>query len=218
VFDPVVALAENKDWTGKQIYREDFSKNNPTPGLSRTKDSASPLSKGIAWGINEITGGTEYQPGKYSPTPDQIDYLIGQVTGGVGREVTKAMTTAGALATGEDLPTYKIPLVGRVVGTSADNSAIRDKFYDNLKALNMHEAEIKGRRENGEDVLEYILDNPEARLIKMASSTETDIRKLQKRRKEMIENGNRAGVKIIELQMATKMGNLNARLKEIRTD
>ncbi len=218
VFDPVVALAENKDWTGKQIYREDFSKNNPTPGLSRTKDSASALSKGIAWGINEITGGTEYQPGKYSPTPDQIDYLIGQVTGGVGREVTKAMTTAESLTTGEDLPTYKIPLVGRVVGTSADNSAIRDKFYDNLKALNMHEAEIKGRRENGEDVLEYILDNPEARLIKMASSTETDIRKLQKRRKEMIENGNRAGVKIIELQMATKMGNLNARLKEIRTD
>ena len=214
VFDPVVALSENKDWTGKAIYREDFSKNNPTPGFTRTKDSASALSKGVAWGINAITGGTDYTPGRFSPTPDEIDYLIGQATGGVGREVTKAMTTAGAIATGEDLPLYKVPLVGRLVGTSADNAAIRDKFYDHIRELNLHKAEIKGRKENGESTMEYRKDNPESRLIGLATEIESDVRDLQKRRKKYLEEGKREKVKMIELQIAARMNKLNRRMRE----
>jgi hypothetical protein len=42
VFDPAVALATNRDWTNRPIYREDFSGMSPTPGLSRAKDTASP--------------------------------------------------------------------------------------------------------------------------------------------------------------------------------
>lgn len=214
VFDPVVALSENKDWTGKAIYREDFSKNNPTPGFTRTKDSASALSKGVAWGINAITGGTDYTPGRFSPTPDEIDYLIGQATGGVGREVTKAMTTAGAIATGEDLPMYKVPLVGRLVGTSADNAAIRNKFYDHIRELNLHKAEIKGRKENGESTMEYRKDNPESRLIGLATEIESDVRDLQKRRNKYLEEGKREKVKMIELQIAARMNKLNRRMRE----
>ena len=38
-FDPALALARNKDWTGREIYREDRNSNDPTPGASRVKDS-----------------------------------------------------------------------------------------------------------------------------------------------------------------------------------
>lgn len=216
VFDPIVALGENKDWTGKQIYREDFNQNDPTPGFTRTKDSTNVLAKAVSYGINAITGGTDYTPGVFSPTPDEISYLVGQATGGVGREIDKAMTTAGTMFTGEDLPTYKVPLFGRLVGTSADNASIRNKFYDNVKSLNLHEAEIKGRIEKRESTLDYINENPESRLVKMASSIETDVRKLQKRKKQFMEEGNRDAVKMVELQIATKMKQLNDRVDSLQ--
>ena len=217
VFDPVIAMAENKDWTGKNIYREDFNKTNPTPGFTRTKDSASALSKGIAEAINTITGGTEFQPGRFSPTPDQIDYLIGQVTGGVGREITKVMASADSAVTGEELPMYKVPIAGRLVGTSSDNAAMRDRFYDNVRMLNMHEAEIKGRREKQEPTLDYIREHPETRYIRMATATETQVRNLQKRKRQMIEDGKRESVKLIDAQIAAKMKRLNDMVSNAKT-
>jgi hypothetical protein len=45
--DPLVALSENKDWTGKPIAKEDFNKLSPTPGFSRNKDTASDPSNGL---------------------------------------------------------------------------------------------------------------------------------------------------------------------------
>ncbi|NDE94407.1 MAG: hypothetical protein EB036_13660, partial [Betaproteobacteria bacterium] len=85
VADPAVALAQNQDWTGRPIYRENHNPLNPQPGMALVKDAATPWSKGIAQAINTISGGTAYQPGAWSPTPDQIDYVLGQITGGVGR-------------------------------------------------------------------------------------------------------------------------------------
>jgi len=87
VLDPVMALSENKDWTGKEIAREDMNPLAPTPGHTRAKDVASEAGKVVSKAVNKATGGTEFQPGGLSPTPDQIDYIIGQVTGGVGREL-----------------------------------------------------------------------------------------------------------------------------------
>lgn len=111
--DPFVALSENRDWTGKPIAKEDFNKLSPTPGFSRNKDTASDPSKWIAEAINTITGGNKYVPGIASPTADQIDYLFGQLTGGVGREAGRAQQSVKAMYTSEDLPPHKIPLVGR---------------------------------------------------------------------------------------------------------
>lgn len=76
VLDPFVALAQNKDWTGRPIYVENFSALNPEPGFKRTKDSATAWAKGFAEAINAISGGTQYVPGGWSPTPDQIDYCV----------------------------------------------------------------------------------------------------------------------------------------------
>jgi hypothetical protein len=60
---------------------------NPTPGFTRAKDTASAFSKMTSEALNYLSGGSKYRPGIFSPTPDQIDYLIGQATGGVGRDL-----------------------------------------------------------------------------------------------------------------------------------
>jgi hypothetical protein len=106
---PAVALFENRDWTGKPIAKEDLSSLDPTPGYTRAKETASWFSKQLSEFLNLATGGTDYKPGVFSPTPDQIDYLVGVAFGGVGREALKAEQTVTAGVTGEELPRTRSP-------------------------------------------------------------------------------------------------------------
>jgi hypothetical protein len=215
--DPFAALAENKDWTGMPIAREDFSSLNPTPGFTRSKDTASSISKGMSYSLNWMTGGTDYTPGVFSPTPDQIDYLIGQFTGGVGREYMKLEQTASSMVTGDELPTYKIPLVGRFYGDASGQTAQGGKFYDNLIRMNKHSNEIKGRMESGGDVDAYLAENPEAELADYATSTYSAISKLRKQRNQAKEEGgSKAELKEIDQEITDLMREFNDEVRKIK--
>ena len=215
--DPLVALSENKDWTGKPIARENFNKLSPSPGFTRNKDTASDPSKWLSEAINTLSGGTKYTPGSLSPTADQIDYLFGQVTGGVGRESSKLNQSLAALGSGEDLPPHKVPLLGRFYGNAGDQSSQGNKFYANLKHLNEIEAEIKGRRKEGLPVDEYKAKNPEHRLIVRANIAESLVSKLRTKKRELLANdASREQVKVVEDRMTALMSSLNQRAKEVR--
>jgi hypothetical protein len=215
--DPIVALTENRDWTGKPIARKDFSSLDPTPGYTRAKDTASWLSTQLAKYLNYASGGTEFKPGTLSPTPDQIDYLIGQVTGGIGREALKVEQTITKTATGEELPPYKIPVVGRFYGETKSSAAESGRFYKNLTELNEHENEIKGRRESRQPVADYLKDNPEARLAPMARNTYSDIQKLRKRKEQLLErDAPRESIKQVEAMITKKMQAFNARVEALK--
>jgi hypothetical protein len=210
IADPLVALTENKDWTGKPIAREDFSNLDPTPGYTRAKETASWFSKNLSEFMNFASGGTKYQPGVFSPTPDQIDYLIGVATGGVGRELLKLEQTVTGAVTGEEVPTFKIPLAGRFFGDTKAAASEANKFYTNLKELNQHENEIKGRRENKGDAAGYIRDNPESRLVKTANRIERNVQELRKKRRDLVEKGaSKEAVKQVETQITVQMKRLN---------
>ncbi len=214
VVDPFAALAENRDFTGKEIYREDFNKLNPTPGHTRAKDTASIWSRAISEGLNFITGGSDYRPGLVSPSPDSIDYLIGQATGGVGREVSKLSQTIGAASTGEDLPLYKVPLVGRFVGDTQGKSGQSQRFYDNLRQINMHEAEYKGLMKDGkrDEAKAYLDENPAVRLMMAGNHAENVVRKLKGRKRDLVEAGaDPDQVRAVEEQIADAMRTFNER-------
>ncbi len=214
--DPFTALAENKDWTGKPIYKEDFNSMKPTPGFERNKDTATAWSKGIAEALNYMSGGTDYVPGAISPTADQIDYLISQVTGGVGRELSKAAQAGGSVLTGEELPPHKMPLVGRFYGDSGAQSSQGNAYYSNLKRINEVEAEIKGRRENREPIDEYKQDNPEWKLIGRAKVADKIISNLRKQKRELIEkDAPREKIKAIEDKITAEMQRLNEVVRKL---
>lgn len=214
LLDPVAALAENKDFTNRPIYREDFNSLNPTPGYTRSKDKAWAVSVELARFINLMTGGTDYKQGAISPTADQIEYLVGQFTGGVGREVMKAGTTVDSLVSGEDLPPYKIPLVGRFYGNASGQASQGAAFYQNVRELNEHEAEIKGRRENGEDVASYIKAYPEARLAKQGDLAMRQVNALRKRQRQLKEGGaSRDTIKKIDERITVIMTKFNERIE-----
>ena len=217
IVDPLVALSENRDWTGKPIAKKDMNSLNPTPGYTRAKETASWFGKELSYFLNLASGGTKYKPGLVSPTPDQIDYLIGQVTGGVGRELQKVEQTVTSSVTGEELPPYKIPLAGRFYGDSKSSASESNRFYENLTRLNEHENEIKGRRKNRENPGEYLRENPEARLVNMANQVERDVSEMRKRRREMLEKGaSKESIKLIEERITTRMKRFNDRVRVLR--
>jgi hypothetical protein len=188
VMDPFVALAQNKDWTGKPIYIENRNSLDPKPGADRSKDSATPWAKWFSKTINDLTGGTEYTPGGWSPTPDQIDFVIGQLTGGVGREAGKVASTVASPFNGEELPAYKVPLLGRLYGSTEGHSGQSDKFYENITRANEVEGEIKGRMKAGLSPAEYLQDHPGAMaLAARGNAAEKQVAALRKMRHAVVK-------------------------------
>jgi hypothetical protein len=212
VADPAVALWQNRDWTGRPIYRETMNPLDPQPGTAMAKDSATPWAKAASELTNWITGGTKYQPGMWSPTPDQIDYVIGQLTGGIGRELGKLSQTVTAPFTGDELPPHKIPLLGRLYGNTRGISGQADAFYENVKRLNQIENELQGRSKNREDVEAYRRSEPLAELVAAGNQAEAAVSRLRRiRREEQLraEPGYRDRVRAIDREIGEVMARLN---------
>lgn len=216
VTDPIVALSENRDWTGKSIYREDFDKMHPTAGWTRKKDTASDVSKALSYFINYATGGGKYEIGMLSPTPDQIDYLIGQATGGVGRESLKLWQAGKTPITGETLPLYKVPGVGRFVGETTGQTSEMSKFYSNLKRIGEHKSALDEMKDahDGDARLKYLAKNPDARLVQLANTAAYEVRKIQKQKRVAMEAGNKERVKLAEQRLTETVRRYNDRLSE----
>jgi len=214
--DPIAALAENTDWTGRPIYREDFSNTDPTPGFTRAKDSASLPAKVIAWGANALTGGDDYQPGAFSPTPDQIDYVIGQLTGGLGREVLKAQATLTAPFSDDELPAYRIPLVSRLYGNTRGQAGESERFYASLRELNIVERRIKGMAQAGEDVDAYMAAEPLADLVGMGTRSQSVVQRLRFAQRQASEAGDRDQAQAIGDQITEIMAELNREVREAK--
>jgi hypothetical protein len=217
VSDPVVALAENKDFTGRDIAREDMNKLKPTPGHTRAKETASVAGKALSVMFNAATGGTDYSPGAFSPTPDQIDYFIGQLTGGVGRELMKAQQTASALLTGEEVSWNKVPLAGRFYSDANDKSAVATKFYENVKQLAVHDQEVEGRRRDKGDAKAYRAEHPEAKLADKSEAVLRDIAGLRERRRHWLAEGDKVRVAEFELKIRKRMKQFNDEVEAARS-
>jgi hypothetical protein len=212
VLDPLAALEANKDAFGRPIYKQDRA-TNPTPGYLRSRENASEMNKAIAYFFNVASGGTKYSKGFFSPTADELDYVVGQVTGGLGREIMKTGQTIKAAGTGEDLPAYRVPLLGRFYGETESNAAESQRFYNNITRMADHENEIKGRIKNKESVASYYRDNPEARLYQQANTIENQINALNRQKKEFIEKDlPKDRIKRIENQKAAIMKRFNEQL------
>lgn len=214
IADPLAALYTNVDAFGRPISKED-RKTAPTPGYTRSREQASTVNKYIAEFLNYASGGTKYQKGAFSPTADQLDYLVGQATGGVGRETMKAVGAVKALATGEELPSYKVPLAGKFYGNTESPANIASKFYSNVTQLANYENEIKGRQKNRENVGEFLKEHPEARLYQRANQLENQITKINREKKALQErNAPQKQIDVLDKRKTMLMDKFNKDYKK----
>jgi hypothetical protein len=219
IFDPFVGvLSTNRDAFGRPISRESRP-SAPTAGYERSRENASTFGKAMAYGINYISGGGANDIGKWSPTGDDIDYLIGQYAGGAAREVVKAGRFGVALFQPEDIPSYRVPLAGKFYGETGSPAAVTDQFYKNINMLAERESTIKRMREKKLDPTAYKAEHPETRVINDANNLEGKISKLNKTRRELLEKPQtpevKAEIKRIEEQKTRNMKEFNERVKKL---
>ena len=209
VLDPFVALGENKDYTGRSIAMPRRDEN--TPGHRLAKDTASSMSKLLSEAINFMTGGNEYVKGVFSPTPDQIDYLVGQVTGGVGRELIKTEQTIRSAITGEEVPLHKIPLVGRFAGDSNGSGGQATIFRANVNRLDRAQMEIDGLRKDGRYAESNALrERSNPYLLAQARAAESQVQRLRRMKHDLVKKGaDREAVRNVERKISEAMGRLN---------
>lgn len=206
VLDPLAGLAENKDFSDRAIAKESF--NRQTPGHALARDTASLPATWLSELINYATGGTEFTRGELSPTPDQIDYLVGQLTGGVGREVTKFLKSGQATASGDDLPWHNIPLLGRFYGDANSDGAKQSAFYNNMDKVRKHAEEVKGLRAAGRsgEAVEYANKHPHAKLHLAARAAEKQVKGMRDRKRELEQAGApREEIRALEKRMIQRM-------------
>ena len=158
---------------------------------------------------------------------DRLDYLIGQFTGGVGRTILGTSRTIQAAAEGtlNELPTYRIPLLGRFYGDATGKSSEAAKFYSNLKRINGHQRELKGLRSEKDlapdakaaRIAEYMRENPEARLALFTQRLESDLAQAKKLKKDMEERGaSKDALKAADARITGLMATLNKRVDALR--
>lgn len=217
ILDPAIALAENRDFSGKPIYKKNMSELDPTPGYLRARDTASAFSTVLTKFLNYASGGTEFKPGAIDISPDQIDYLIGQATGGVGREAMKIAQVTQNQITGEKTEPYKVPLAGRFYGETESDATTSARFYKNIEELNKHLNEIQGRLKSGQDIAKYMEENPDAAYSQAASKYMKMISDLKKERDLVKSNdGSKDAVKYYDTRITDVMKQLNNQIKEVK--
>jgi len=216
--DPAIALATNKDWMGKSIFKEVRDINHPTPGHARVKDATALPYRWAARGINAATGGSEWEQGAISPTPEAIQYLVEQAFGGVLREANKLGATATAAATGEELAPHQWFLAGRVYGNTTGMNGQSGTYYDNTKRINVALAEAKARVERGENVDAVLKDVPLAKAAgveKLADKRVSDLTKLRRKVQASDLPDKKDQVKAINKEIESTMRLLNQAVAEV---
>lgn len=214
VGDPLMALVENRDAFGRPISRESRG-TAPKPGYTISRDPSPSISQYLAEFINNVSFGDKDKRGWVSPTADQIDYLAGQIGGGVYRELSKIGKAGKSVVTGEEMQDSQIPVYGKIAGDINSKQAISQRFYSNVKTMSEHEDAIKGRISRKENVSQYMRENPEASLWRRANTLENEISKLNARRRELVKKSAPIEeIKRIDDQKTRRMKEFNDRVRK----
>ncbi|MDD5370965.1 MAG: hypothetical protein PHQ40_17940 [Anaerolineaceae bacterium] len=221
LLDPFAALVQNKNWQGMPIYREDFNSLDLTPAYTRAKPGANPITVWVSKQLNELpllSDGTAYKPGMINVSPDALDYIIAQYAGGPGRELVRTAKLINAAITGETVPMYQVPGLGKFFGKAGEEAGIASIYYKNISALNMDQRELAGlRKDHPEKVGEYLRDNPQARLAAAGDATYRVIQDMNRRRRQLLDSGaSREEIRNLTDRITEKMNLFNQRVDELR--
>ena len=141
-------LSLNKNFFGAPIMKEEKF------GVPKAKahqyfKSTSEQSKQIAQTLNDLTGGSKYQPGMIDISPDLMDYVAEYFTGSAGRQINQLISVASKVATKKEVSVRSIPVVRRFLGEVPE--------FQNVQTFYEHSDKLKAIRA---DYKEYLKTNP----------------------------------------------------------
>jgi hypothetical protein len=126
ITDPIVQMAEGKNWYGGPMFQRKFKDSQPD---SDTALSATPSwMKGAAQGLNRMTGGDDVTKGYIDMAPETIKHVIDTLMGGVGTDIANTAGAAQDIAQGNFRP-ERTPFVRDFVRSTPDSTA---RYYESL--------------------------------------------------------------------------------------
>ena len=224
VTDMFVEWWQNKDGLGRRIYNENMNDLQPTTGLSRARGDNTVMyamySK-VAEAINYIAGGDEFTPGEVfgetvSPTPEEIKFFVEQTL----PPMTFVYRLAGSIekgTMGDNIEATDIPFIRRFYGEVSGKTSEGNKFYDNVKEMNVIRKAIKAREEAGLDTTEYTDKTPGWEASEEVGQYYREVSELRKERRELIMSGApRSEIKAKDEEVTAKMKEFNDMVKSYR--
>ncbi len=141
--DPLVQLWTGKDYKGDDLRARSFDKT--TPASSNGKRNTSVIYKEMAKSLNWLTGGNEYRKGWLDVAPEDVQFIIEFIGGGLGRDFSNTLSTfnnTAQAATGgtPEKSLSQFPLVRTLVQEYPENTA---RYYDAMDAYERDKAEFK---------------------------------------------------------------------------
>jgi GGDEF domain-containing protein len=132
-------IQTNRNDFGRQIRQENPYGKFDVPRASIGRPDTLELFKLTATGLNRVGGGDEYTPPPMSwfdHAPEDIEYLLGEVTGGAGKFVID-VATLGEKAAGDAPVTMRdVPIVSRFATKVNEQAAQQSLYYERSDALN----------------------------------------------------------------------------------
>lgn len=184
-----VNVQTNRNDFGRPIRRESGYSKSDVPLASLGKPDTLEVFKLGASGLNRIGGGDRFTPPPMSwfdRAPEDLEYLLGELTGGTGKFITDVATVGQQAAGGDLAPKLQpkdIPITKRFVTNIDEQAAQASLYYERRETLDRSLKRVRAAfKEQGEDVAVKLLESsPE---LKGATF---------KRRKKEGKNGDPAG-------------------------
>jgi hypothetical protein len=208
IADPIVQIAENKSFSGNPLKPEHtFDYYQPKPEYQMHFSGAREFSKDVAKWLNDNTGGNEVTPGGVNISPEWVDLMIDQVSGGAGRTAANSVDVVAKMIKGEEVPTDNIPFVRRVTGFDSEELGVRSRYYD--WSLKVGYAKDERKELSGSD-LEEAMKKPEMKMIGIYDQTERVLANLRKvRRQAELSGADKSRIASIDKLIRERMASFN---------
>lgn len=183
IADPAVQWAENKNFAGNPLRREQHPFGVPNPEYQMGFKSTSAPAKWLAESLNTASGGNEVRPGFVNVNPAFFDFAVSSIAGGAGR--TYLQVASGPLkATGDDkIQAREVPFLNIFVGARPEYQTER-KYFEAVREVEMAQKELKTYREKGDiDMVRRIREEHRAalRLIEAEKEAKRILSNLRRR-------------------------------------
>ena len=132
-----LSIQVNRDSFDRSIRKENPFGTFDVPRASMGKPDTIELFKVMANGLNKIGGGDDRTPplAALDWAPEDIEYLLGQLTGGAGKFVIDTATLGQKLGS-EDGPTLRdVPISKRFLTTVNEQASQQAMFYDRRSVI-----------------------------------------------------------------------------------
>ncbi|CAL9956773.1 hypothetical protein VPHD85_0021 [Vibrio phage D85] len=183
VMKPFVEMATNENFYGGPLYKQQNPFGLKLPDSYNAQRRTWELAKGVSEWLNDATGGNEFKSGYVDIAPESFQHLLSFMGGGLGTLVGRTQDLAAKGIKGEEIEDKDVPFWRKYFGNISDSVDVAE-MYDRFDAVKEAQRQLEGLPKK--EALKYRANNTGLiRLIPLQKTTNKELTKLNKRRREI---------------------------------